>query len=291
MSGGVDAGGTWAFRFAADRLFRCFAVASGHCWLWVDGASEPVLLRAGDFVALPHEPAFCFASDPAVAPVDILSVITAPLKGEIFRWQGGGDCLVLSGLFTFAGEDARVLLEALPPLVHLQNEADRQAMRWYLERMMTTLRDPQPGHVLIAEHLAQLMLIEILRLHVRDRGAAGVGWLSALADQQLRVALAAMHQEPGRRWTLESLATGAGMSRSAFALRFKQKVGTSAMEYLGRWRMLLAADRLLHSTDPVSTIAFSLGYESESAFGFAFKRTMGLSPRQYCAARKGTASG
>jgi AraC-like DNA-binding protein len=77
----------------------------------------------------------------------------------------------------------------------------------------------------------------------------------------------------------------AGMSPSAFALRFKEQVGTSVMEYLIRWRMLLAADRLVNSSDAVSSIALSLGYESESAFGFAFKREMGCSPRQYCRAR------
>jgi AraC-like DNA-binding protein len=76
------------------------------------------------------------------------------------------------------------------------------------------------------------------------------------------------------------------MSRSIFALRFKQKVGTSPMEYLTRWRMLLAADRLTNSRDPISEIAWSLGYESESAFSTAFKRVMGSAPRQYSRARQ-----
>ena len=71
------------------------------------------------------------------------------------------------------------------------------------------------------------------------------------------------------------------MSRSTFALKFKETVGTSPMEYLTRWRMLLASDRLANSGDPISVIALSLGYESESAFSTAFKRVMGCSPRQY----------
>jgi AraC-like DNA-binding protein len=71
------------------------------------------------------------------------------------------------------------------------------------------------------------------------------------------------------------------MSRSVFALKFKQRVGTSPMEYLTRWRMLLAGDRLTNTRDSVSEIALSLGYESESAFSTAFKRVMGGSPRQY----------
>jgi AraC-like DNA-binding protein len=71
------------------------------------------------------------------------------------------------------------------------------------------------------------------------------------------------------------------MSRSTFALKFKQTVGASPLDYLTRWRMMLAGDRLMHSSDPVSVIALSLGYESESAFSTAFKRVMGCSPRQY----------
>jgi len=94
-----------------------------------------------------------------------------------------------------------------------------------------------------------------------------------------------MHADPAHRWTLEALAERACMSRSIFAQRFKEKVGETPMEYLTRWRMLLAADRLENSVDPISTIAFSLGYESESAFSTAFKRVMGCSPRQYSRGR------
>jgi AraC-like DNA-binding protein len=85
------------------------------------------------------------------------------------------------------------------------------------------------------------------------------------------------------------LAERAGMSRSTFALKFKETVGSSPMEYLTRWRMLLAGDKLENSSDPVSAIALSLGYESESAFSTAFKRIMGCSPRQYSRGRNGTA--
>jgi AraC-like DNA-binding protein len=109
----------------------------------------------------------------------------------------------------------------------------------------------------------------------------GVGWLFALADKQMGAAINAMHGDPAQRWTLQDLAERAGMSRSTFALKFKATVGESPMEYLTRWRVLLAGDRLANSGDPISVIARSLGYESESAFSTAFKRVMGCSPRQY----------
>jgi AraC-like DNA-binding protein len=109
----------------------------------------------------------------------------------------------------------------------------------------------------------------------------GVGWIFALADKQMSMAMNAMHEDPSHRWTLQELAERTGMSRSTFALRFKETVGDSPMEYLTRWRMLLAGDKLVNSSDPISAIALSLGYESESAFSTAFKRVMGCSPRRY----------
>jgi AraC-like DNA-binding protein len=129
-----------------------------------------------------------------------------------------------------------------------------------------------------------MMLVQALRLHLAE-GGAGVGWLFALADKQMSAAINAMHEDPAHRWTLQELAERAHMSRSTFALKFKATVGASPMEYLTRWRMLLAGDRLANSRDPVSVVALTLGYESESAFSTAFKRVMGCSPRQYSRGR------
>ncbi|WP_211314316.1 helix-turn-helix domain-containing protein [Sphingomonas fennica] len=102
-----------------------------------------------------------------------------------------------------------------------------------------------------------------------------------MADNQIGAAIAAIHAEPARPWTLPELARHVGMSRTTFAVRFKRKVGLSPIDYLIRWRMLLAGDRLSNTRQSIAAIASSLGYETESAFGAAFKRTMGCSPRQY----------
>jgi AraC-like DNA-binding protein len=154
-------------------------------------------------------------------------------------------------------------------------------LRWSIERMREELREPQPGGLLIVQHAAHMMLIQALRLHLAEGSNGGVGWLFALADKKMSAAISAMHEEPGYRWTLHELAQRALMSRSAFALKFKETVGQSPMEYLTRWRMLLAGDKLVTSGDSVAAIALALGYESEAAFSTAFKRVMGCSPRQY----------
>jgi AraC-like DNA-binding protein len=165
--------------------------------------------------------------------------------------------------------------------VHIRNKSDKAAMRWSLKRITEELSDPQPGASLMAQQLAYMMLLQALRLHLREEADKGSGWLFALADPQMRVAITCMHNDPGHPWTLQELANRLAMSRTVFAQKFKSRVGTTSMEYLTRWRMLLAGDRLKSSDDPVSAISSSLGYETESAFGKAFRRVWGCSPREH----------
>lgn len=282
MAGGFDVGGEWSVQFPQHDGVKCYAVVSGQCWLLVDGIMDAVRLESGDCFLLPHGRPFRLATDLALAPVDALTLLaSAKGQGGLSLINGGGGCCIVGGFFTFTGNHAGILLRALPPIVHLERESDKAAMRWSLERMRLELLEQQPGGSLIAQHLAHMMLVQALRLHLADGVRGGVGWLFALADKQMSAAITAMHDSPGHHWTLQELGERVGMSRSVFALKFKETVGTSPMEYLTRWRMLLAGDRLTNSSDPLCVIALSLGYESESAFGTAFKRVMGCSPRQY----------
>ncbi|MGO9135678.1 MAG: AraC family transcriptional regulator [Methylovirgula sp.] len=279
--GGFDVGGDWSIRFGRHDGVKCYALVSGQCWLAVEGVADAVHVKAGDCFLLPRGWPFRLASDLTLAPVDARTIFPAPQIGGIVTFNGGGDCFSVGGHFALTGDHAAILLGALPPIVHIREEADKAAMRWSMERMRQELREPQPGGFLVAQHLAYMMLVQALRLHLADGATGGVGWLFALADKQMSAAITAIHADPAHRWTLQALAAEAGMSRSTFAQKFKQTVGVAPMDYLTRWRMLLAGDRLMHSRDPVSSIALSLGYESESAFSTAFKRVMGCSPRQY----------
>ena len=281
MCGGMDLGGEWAVRFARHEGIKCYAIVSGVCWLAMEGVAEPVHLEAGDCFLLPSGRPFTLASDLSLPAVDATTIFVRPLNGAIRTVNGGGGCFSVGGFISLAGNHANILLEVLPPIVHLRKEADKEAMRWSLERMRQELLNPQPGGSLIAQQLATMMLVQALRLHLAEGLGGGIGWLFALADPQMSAAIQAMHQTPAYRWTLQELAERAGMSRSVFALKFKQTVGASPMEYLARWRMLLAGDRLANSRDSVAEISLALGYESESAFSTAFKRVMGSSPRQY----------
>jgi AraC-like DNA-binding protein len=152
------------------------------------------------------------------------------LNGAIATCNGGGDCFSVGGYFAFTGDHAAILSGVLPPIVHIRKESDKAAMRWSLERMMQELREPQPGGFLVAQHLASLMLVQALRLHLAEGLKGGVGWLFALSDKQMRAAITSIHDDPAHRWTIQGLAERAGMSRSTFALKFKETVGESPME-------------------------------------------------------------
>ncbi len=285
MSAGFDAGGDWSIQFSDQQdCIKCYAVVSGQCFLAVEGVAEPVCLKAGDCFILPLGRPFRLASDIALTPVDAGPIFSPVREGGIVTYNGGGDFFLVGSRFALGGHHASMLLGILPPIVHIRQESDQAALRWSVERMMQELRERQPGGFLVAQHLAHMMLAQALRLHLAE-GASGVGWFFALADKQMGAAISAMHEDPAQRWTLEALAKHAAMSRSSFALKFKEKVGAAPMEYLTRWRMLLAGDRLANTGDPISVIALALGYESESAFSTAFKRVMGCSPRQYSRGR------
>ena len=290
MFGGFDVGGDWSLQFPAHDGIKCYAIASGQCWLVVEGVAEAVYLRSGDCFLLPLGRPFRLTSDLDLPPVDFRTLYKRPLNGGIAVWNGGGDLSGVGGYFGLEKNHASILLGMLPPIVHVKNEADRQAHRWSIERMMTELREPQPGSFLVVQQLAHMMLVQALRAHLAEGLSGGVGWLFALADPQMSVVIHAMHDDPAHPWTLQELAEKAGMSRSGFAARFKETVGGTPIDYLIRWRMLLAGDRLKNSGDSISVIAQSLGYESESAFSTAFKRVMGCSPRQYSRGRNLIAS-
>ncbi len=283
ITAGLDAGGDWAIRFddVAGRI-KCYAVTRGACWLGVDGVEAPVRLSAGDCFVLASGRPFTLASDLALSPVgpgDVFGDVAQ--RGGVATYKGGGGVFLTGSRFAVEGRHAALLLGALPPVIHLDAQADQAALRWAIERMMDELREVRPGAAMMAEHLSHMMLLQALRLHLARSPNRSAGWFSALADPQISAAVGAMHADPARRWSLGDLAAEAGMSRTIFAQRFRKTVGETPIAYLTRWRMMLAGDRLTRTDDALARTAQTLGYESENAFNTAFKRVMGVSPRRY----------
>jgi AraC-like DNA-binding protein len=275
---GLEAGGSWSLHYPADGSLKCFAITLGSCWLYGDAPIGQRQLRQGDVVVVSGGTAFRLCSDLEQQPVDVAEALTVVGPGNVARIGTGIDCAGLGGYFGFGNTHAGILLAMLPEVLHVASAAG-EALRRSIARLMEELRCPRPGGQLMASHFAQALLIEALRQHL-DGATPGRGnWLYALQDSKLGTALGAIHAEPGHPWTVALLAAAAGMSRSAFAAHFAETVGEAPMAYVTRWRMLLACERLAVKGATISRVAASLGYESDSAFGAAFKRILGASPR------------
>jgi AraC-like DNA-binding protein len=283
---GFQAGSEWSVHFGPSPGIKLFAVIAGQGWLAVDEVPNPVLVRAGDCLLLPSGRPYQAASDLNLPPLNGTQLLNTLSSSEMVQFSEGSEFHGIAGYFDLAGENSDLLLPMLPPIVHIREESDKQVLRWCLERMRKEFQEPQPGTSLVAQQLATLMLVQILRTYLTSGIAGHVGWLFALADKKISLSLQAMHEKPGYRWTLTTLAQHAGMSRTGFAVRFRELAGIAPINYLTRWRMSLAKDRILHSNDAIGVVAQAIGYDSESAFSTAFKRLVGCAPRRYSASLK-----
>ncbi len=216
VSAGLNAGGAWALQFTAHSGIKFNAVTQGSCWVAVEGEREPHKLEQGDCFLLTSGRPFVLLSDPDV-PTTPAGPLYAGVCEGVACCNGGGDFFLVGARFSFSGAHVKALLGSLPALVAVREASDQASvLRWALDRFEREVRERNPGSSLIAEHLAHIMLIQVLRLHLASKQSAGTGWLSALADPNLCVAMAAMHSDISRRWTLEELSKMVGMSRFEF---------------------------------------------------------------------------
>jgi AraC-like DNA-binding protein len=281
ISGGFTVGGRWAIRFPAPDRIKFFALVKGDCWLCIDSQAAPVRVEAGDVFLLSARRSFVLASDLRVTPVEATSLFTGSTS-KIAKLSGGDDCIQIGGHVRFDPSNGGLLTDVLPPLIHVRAASPQAGVvQWLLCQLVQERLAELPGAALASAQLAQLIFVQILRFHLASSGSLEAGWLRATSDPRLAPALRLMHRDPGRSWRLEEFAKAAAMSRTTFALYFKTVAGVAPMTYLTEWRMHLAERALREETTPVSVLARTLGYGSESAFSNAFKRVTGNSPERY----------
>lgn len=257
-------------------------VTAGECRLDVDGADVHVL-RPGGLALVPHGEGHLLSSAPGIRPGKLFELQREQVSDryEILRHGGGGaETTVICGVVRFDHPAARHLIQLLPRLISVDAWSSPE-MDWIqstLRLMAVEAREPRAGGETVITRLADILVVQAIRSWLARDPAAQIGWLGALRDKQIGRAIALIHRNPGGQWTLESLATKVGMSRSAFAARFTQLVGESAMHYVARWKMHTALVWIKDGDAPLSELASRLGYESEAAFSRAFKRVVGSSP-------------
>lgn len=281
MAGGLIAGGPWALTFPQPNRIKISAVAKGRCWLVLGNGSAPILLEAGDVILLNGKHPFMLASDLAVKPTDAITAFKEKVNG-MARHGTGDDFLYIGGHIALGPTGTALLLDVLPPVIHVRATlAEAGVLRWLLDQLVREMAAGKPGALLASAQLSQLIFVQVLRAHIMTSEPLTVGWLRAFGDEKIAPALRQMHADPARDWQLGELAKAAGMSRTSFALRFKTAAGVAPLTYLTAWRMRLAERALREGSMPVSSLALSLGYTSESAFSNAFKRVTGIAPKRY----------
>lgn len=277
----LRAAGEWALRFDAFLHVRIGGLVQGTCWLIIDG-HEPVRLEEGDTFLLGNPPSYVLASALAVNPRPAERMWTDAEDGLVRIGAESEEELYLCvGHIGFDDSNAALLTDLLPPLV-IVRAADAQGTRLgqLIDLLATEVTDAATGGPLVQNHLAQILLVHMLRAHAAQTDRP-TGWLGALNEDGIGDALRAMHADMARSWSLAELAEISHMSRSTFAQAFKGHVGTPPLEYLIQWRMSLARDALARDTVSISELARDTGYRSESAFSTAFRRVVGSSPAQF----------
>lgn len=258
-------------------------VTSGVCTLEVPGRAN-LVARTGDLVLVPHGTGHrAWGVEPAPTP----SVFDLPHdefseRYALLRHGGGGARTdVVCGGVRFDHPAARHLIAALPPVIHIERDQMPRSdwMRSTIDLLADEIREVRPGSEAVVSRLCDIVIIQAIRTWIERDTAAQTGWLGALRDDQIGAAIALIHGEPERDWTVAALADSVAMSRSAFAARFTDLVGEPAMRYVTRWRMHQAVDLLDSPGMTVAAAARRVGYESEAAFSRAFKRFHGTSPR------------
>jgi AraC-like DNA-binding protein len=161
------------------------------------------------------------------------------------------------------------------------DEARTLALHNTVQALASEMAEQAPGSEVVATRLAEVLFIQALRAHIALEVKRNKGWLRAIFDPQMGTALTAIHNRVNTPWTVESMAAAAGMSRSAFAARFKELLGQTPLEYVTEWRMQKAMQLLQQRDKKIIDVARSVGYESDAAFSKAFKRVVGTNPGQY----------
>ncbi|MGX0975841.1 AraC-like DNA-binding protein [Roseovarius sp. MBR-51] len=290
VAAGFDAAGDWSIQFERHAGLKCNSVIKGGCWITVDGG-KPVWLDAGDCAILPHGLPFILSARSVSHGTDAHEIYAPVAHGGTASYRGGGEFFMAGSRFLLSGPAAEMLLPSLPPILVVRGGEKGEVLSWAVNRIARELRVPEPGSALTIAHLAHLILVQALRAFLVQESSGVTGWLAALSDLNISRAVAAIHAEPARSWTVAGLATEAGLSRTTFAERFRQITGQTPLGYLTQWRMLLAMDRLLVPDAVLVRIASDVGYSSESAFAAAFKRETGHSPRRYAREARSRTSG
>ncbi|HVG58859.1 MAG TPA: AraC family transcriptional regulator [Hyalangium sp.] len=286
MYGRFELSAPWGIQFGhseSSSSMNIIVVGRGGALLELEGAA-PVSLSAGDLALLPHGAAYAlrYAEGAPLQPIAEGTCRRALTTGPIRMGGNGIRTTLVSGSFRFGTAQRTLLFEGLPRVIHVaaNDPAASPSLASTVQLLIGESASPSPGAAVIVSRLADILMVQALRAFIAG-GACREHGLRALADPQIGKALGFLHERPAAPWTVESLASAVGLSRSGFAARFHELVGEPPLEYLARWRMTKAAQLLRESQLSMMEVAERVGYQSEASFNRAFKRWEGVAPGAY----------
>jgi AraC-like DNA-binding protein len=261
-----------------------FAMLSrGNCWLSVEGFPKPIPLTGGDCILLARDTSIVMRDSSRTRPSSTFREIAAQARSNVAHYGGGGaPTTIVCGSLSFDRASLKPITQLLPRFILIKaDHAHTLALHSTMQALASEMAEQSPGSEVVATRLAEVLFIQALRAHIASRPERNKGWLRAIFDPQIGTALGAIHDSVNTPWTVESLAETAGMSRSAFAVRFKEILGQTPLEYVTEWRMQKAMQLLEQRDKKLIDVARSVGYESDAAFSKAFKRVVGANPGEY----------
>jgi AraC-like DNA-binding protein len=282
----------WGFTVRQNGGASFHFVLEGSCFVETSREPESVPLQAGDLAILPRGDTHTVRDSPdspSLLLEDLVAANPPDESGRLRHGGGGRPTVLLCGAFDFDGTQALPLLSVLPPRMVIRGDSPHTGwLRLLMDTLAVDARRSQAGSGPLVDRLMDIVFIQAVRAHVGVLGGPDAGWLAAMRDPHLSAAIAAIHGDPSRTWTVARLAGLVGMSRTAFATRFALLLGESPMKYLTRFRMARAIDHLREERTSLASIAERVGYASVVAFSKAFKRHVGIGPGAF---RRGTAQG
>jgi AraC-like DNA-binding protein len=266
----------------APRVILFHVIDRGRCWIETDDAVRH-WAEGGDVVVLPYGESHRMGGTEDALMVSVASLVQPPPWSEmpvIHHGAGGPETHVVCGYLTSDDPLFDPRLRALPPVfvVHPPSGSARQFVRASVDYALQQTSQVDVDRFAAPTEIPQLLLREVLKIHLAGAPAAERGWLNALRDPVLAPALAAMHGTPSRKWSVADLAAAGNVSVSSLDERFRAMLGMPPIRYLTDWRMHIARDLLESSNQGVAAVARQVGYESEEAFSRAFKRAHGVAP-------------
>jgi AraC-like DNA-binding protein len=268
----------------ASHLIPYHYVVDGEFHLRVEGEGGMALaLGAGEVVLLPRNDVHLMGSDLDLPPVIGSEIIRPPTNGGLFSIRHGGDGASTRMVCGFIGCDNaenNPVIATLPPVLRLSLE-EGGAAEWIRSTFQYAAEEVaagRPGSETVLAKLSELLFVEAVRRYAETLPDGQTGWLSGLRDTHVARALALLHHDIARPWTVDELGREVGLSRSALADRFIRLIGVPPMHYVASWRMQVATQKLRNTSASLAQVADMVGYESEAAFSRAFKKAVGAAP-------------